>query len=293
MKRFISVTLFAVLVCFCFVSCGGNVDLSFITGSEKITYEIENGEATVTKVPNKTTVTKIVIPDEYEGVPVTKIADFAATNLEYVTEITIGKNVREISDWAFGNSKKIEKYIVDENNPYISDVDGVIFTEDMKTLLFYPPARGAVAEKNADGTVKKDESGNTVRTITYVIPEGVETIRSKAFYKCYDMKHITLPSTLKYIEEKAFFSCDLQEIILPDGLETIGKDAFAFNSSATEITIPASVTRIDEFAFYTCTAMLKLTMLCNESEVNLGERWYPTNNGQKLSPVEPEIIWPK
>ncbi|MBR5825710.1 MAG: leucine-rich repeat domain-containing protein [Clostridia bacterium] len=291
MKRFIAVTLFAVLVCFCFVSCGGNINLSLITGSEEITYEIENGEATVTKVPNKTTVTKIAIPDEYEGVPVTKIADFAAVNLEYVTEITIGKNVREISDWAFGNSKRIEKYIVDAENPYISDVDGVLYTEDMKTLLFYPPARGAEAEKEADGTVKKDESGNTVRTITYAIPEGVETVRSKAFYKCYDMKHITLPSTLKYIEEKAFFSCNLQEIILPDGLETIGKDAFSFNSSVTEITIPASVIRIDEFAFYTCTSMLKLTMLCNENEVTLGERWYPTNNGQKLNP-EPEIIWP-
>ena len=293
MKRFITVTLFAVLVCFCFVSCGGNLDIvTLITGSEEITYEIENGEATVTKVPNKTTVTKIVIPDEYEGVPVTKIADFAATNLEYVTEITIGKNVREISDWAFGNSKKIEKYIVDENNPYISDVDGVIFTEDMKTILFYPPARGSVAEKNADGTVKKDEDGNVIRTITYAIPEGVETVRSKAFYKCYDMKHLTLPTTLKTIEEKAFFSCNLQEIILPDGLETIGKDAFAFNSSVTEITIPASVTRIDEFAFYTCTSMLKVNMLCKESEVALGDRWYPTNNGQKLNP-EPDIIWSK
>jgi hypothetical protein len=272
------------------VSCGGNFDISIITGSEEISYEIENGEATVTKVPNKTTVTKIAIPDEYEGVPVTKIADFAAVNLEYVTEISIGKNVSEISDWAFGNSKKIEKYIVDDDNPYICDVDGVLYTADMKTILFYPPARGAESEKSVDGTVKKDENGNTVRTITYAIPEGVETVRSKAFYKCYDMKHITLPSTLKNIEEKAFFSCNLQEIILPDGIEIIGKDAFAFNYSATEVTIPATVTRIDEFAFYTCTSMMKLTMLCKEGEVTLGERWYPTNNGQKLNP-EPEIIW--
>ena len=292
MKKIIAVTIFAVLVCFCFVSCGENLNLSILTGSEEVTYKVENGEATVTKVPNKTTVTKIVIPDEYEGVPVTSIADFAAVNLEYATEISIGKNVKEISDWAFGNSKKIEKYIIDDENPYICDIDGVLFTKDMKTLLFYPPARGSVAEKYSDGTVKKDENGNTVRTISYIIPEGVETVRTKAFYKCYDMKHITFPSTLKNIEEKAFFSCNLQEIELPEGLEAIGKDAFAFNSSATEITIPASVTRIDEFAFYTCTSMMKLTMLCKESEVTLGERWYPTNNGQKLNP-EPEIIWVK
>lgn len=290
MKRFITVTVFAVLICFCFVSCSGNAALSLITGTEEITFEIENGEATVTKVPNKTTVTKIAIPDEYEGVPVTKIADFAAVNLEYVTEITIGKNVREISDWAFGNSKKITKYDIDDANPYFCDVDGVIFTKDMKTLLFYPPARGAESEKEADGTVKKDESGNTVRAITYTVPQGVETIRSKAFYKCYDMKYITLPSTLKFIEEKAFFNCNLQEIILPEGLETIGKDAFSFNSETKEIIIPASVTQIDEFAFYTCTSMHKVTMLCKESEVILGERWYPTNNGTELG-SELQIIW--
>mgnify|MGYP006967377295 CR=1 FL=1 len=41
-------------------------------------YEIKDGEAIVKSVPNKSTVTKIVIPDEYEGVPVTKISDFSA-----------------------------------------------------------------------------------------------------------------------------------------------------------------------------------------------------------------------
>ncbi len=73
-----------------------------------------------------------------------------------------------------------------------------------------------------------NENGNEVGLISYVIPEGVKTIRSKAFYKCYELKEISLPSTLKSIEEKAFFRCDLKEILLPQGLEMIGKDAFAF-----------------------------------------------------------------
>ena len=274
MKRIIAVLLLTLVLCFSFSACG-EVDLdTLFVGNTDITYSIENGEATVTKVPNKTIVTEIFIPDEYEGVPVTKIADFSATNLEDVTEITIGKNVREISDWAFGNSKKVTKIEVDDNNPYLCDVEGVVYTKDMKVLLFYPPQKGVVTDK--------DENGNEVKYASYEIPEGVESIRSKAFYKCSDLKEIKLPSTLKTIEEKAFFLCDPKEIILPDGLETIGKDAFGFCSSLKEVTVPASVTRIDDYAFYSCTSLLEVNMLGNESDITLGKKWYPTNNGASL-----------
>lgn len=272
MKKVITVLLLVTVLCFGFVSCGG--ELQTLSGNTEITCEIENGEATVTKVPNKSIVTVIVIPDEYEGVPVTRIADFAAVNLEYATEVYIGKNVKEISDWAFGNSRKITKFEVDEENEYICDKDGVIYTKDMKTLLFYPPAGGVQSAKDADG--------NDVSYISYTIPEGVEVIRSKAFYKCYELTDVVLPSTLKSIEEKAFFRCNLSEINLPDGLEYIGKDAFAFCSSATKVTVPASVREIGDYAFFTCTSLLEVNMQGKESEMTLGKKWYPTDNGIEL-----------
>lgn len=273
MKRVITVLLLAVDLCFCLASCGSS-DMAFLSGNTDITCKVENGEATVTAVPNKSMVTEIVIPDEYEGVPVTGIAEFAAVNLEYVTKITIGKNVKEISDWAFGNSKKITGFEVSEENPYICDVDGVIYTKDMKSLLFYPPQGGVKSEK--------DEDGNEVKTISYAIPEGVETIRSKAFYKCLELTEIMLPSTLKSIEEKAFFRCSLKSISLPDGLEFIGKDAFAFCSAVEKITVPASVKQIDEYAFFSCTSLLEVNMKGKESEMTLGKKWYPTDNGIEL-----------
>ena len=252
-----------------------------LSGDTSINYKISDGEATVTLVPNKSAVTNIVIPDEYEGVPVTRIADFAAVNLEYAVKVTIGKNVKEIGDWAFGNSRKITEFDVDENNPYFCDVDGVIYSKDMKTILFYPPARGIETTKN--------DKGEEVKTISYTIPEGVETIRTKAFYKCYELTEITLPSTLKSIEEKAFFRCSLKELTLPDSLTFIGKDAFSYCYDITELTIPESVTQIDEYAFYNCTSLKKLTMLCKEAEMTLGKKWFPTDNGRDLS--ELNIIW--
>ena len=266
-KRIIKVL--ALVVCICIAFSGCDSVTSLLSGAnESIDYKIENGEATVTGVPNKSTVKKIVIPDEYEGVPVTKIADFSATNLEYVTEFHIGKNVKEIGNWALENNQHIAAYTVDEANEYFCSVDGVIYTKDMKTVVFFPPA-------------KEGE---------YKVADTVETIRSKAFYKCTKVTKITLPDTVKAIEEKSFFRCEaMTEINLPDTLTHIGKDAFSYCYGLTAITIPASVTQIDEYAFYNCTNLLTVDVLAKESDMTLGEKWYPTNNGLDLEGLK--INW--
>lgn len=268
-KRIISV--FALLICVCLLFTGCDSMTSLLSGeNESIKYKIENGEAIVQSVPNKSTVTKIVIPDEYEGVPVTKIADFAATNLEYVTEFYIGKNVKEIDTWALENNQHIAEYKVDEANEYFCSIDGVIYTKDMKTIVFFPPA-------------KEGE---------YEILDGVETIRTKAFYKCGKVTKITLPETVKSIEEKVFFRCgEMAEINLPSNLEFIGKDAFSYCTALTEINIPESVKQIDEYAFYNCTNLLTVNVNNVESNLTLGEKWYPTNNGLEIN--ELVINWKK
>ena len=152
----------ALLLCISLLFSGCSAVSTFLgIESDEIEYTIENGEAVVTKVPNKVSITKIVIPDEYEGVPVTKINDFAAVNLEYVTEITIGKNVKEIGPWAMENNQHVTAFNVDDNNAFLCDVDGVLYSKDMKTLLFYPMARNAV-----DTT---DKDGNKIKSISYEI----------------------------------------------------------------------------------------------------------------------------
>lgn len=275
MKKIISVTVVLVLLCACLCSC----DISDITGGNlRIKYKSDGEGLIVTGVPDNSTVPEIVIPDEYEGKPVTGIADFAAVNLENVTKITIGKYVEEIGLWALENNKHLLAIEVSDENEFFCDEDGVLYSKDMKTLLFYPPARG-VSELT-------DSDGNNVKGISYAIPEGVETVRTKAFYKCSDLREITLPSTLKTIEEKAFFRCSISEVNFPDTLETIGKDAFTYCTGLKEITIPASVKEIGEYAFYNCTSLHKIDVLNKEDAIILGEKWYPTNNGLNIGELE-------
>lgn len=280
-KRIIAIISLVLCVCFLFAGCDSIRTL--LSGEDaEIEYEIKDGEAVVKTVPNKSTVTKIVIPDEYEGVPVTKIADFSATNLEYVTEFYIGKNIKEIGTWALENNQHITAYEVDESNECFCDVDGVIYSKDMKTLLFYPAAK--------DLTIAKDSEGKDIKVSQYTIPDGVEIIRSKAFYKCNALTKVEIPATVTKIEEKAFFRCErLEEITLPSALEFIGKDAFSYCYGLKEINIPASVKQIDEYAFYNCTNLLTVNVDNAESNLTLGEKWFPTNNGLDIK--ELKINW--
>lgn len=282
MKKIVTIISLILCICLAFSGCQGATSL--LGGDESIKYDIENGEATVKTVPNKSTVTKIVIPDEIDDVPVTKIADFSATNLEYVTEITIGKNVKEIGTWALENNQHVTAFVVDDANEYFCDVDGVLYTKDMKTLLFYPLAK--------DLTDAEDENGNTFKASTYTIPEGVETIRTKAFYKCFSLTNIEIPSTVKRIEEKVFFRCErLENLILPEALEFIGKDAFSYCYGLKALDLSANVKQIDEYAFYNCHNLLEINIDNSESNLTLGNKWYPTNQGKNID--ELKINWNK
>ena len=276
--------IFSLILCISVIFSGCAEQLGM--GNDEISFKVENGEATVREIPDASTIKEVTIPDEYEGVPVTKIADFAAVNIESIEVINIGKNVKEIGSWAFENNQNLRAFKVSKDNPYFCDVDGVLFTKDMKTLLFYPLARDVQTNEETNDKGEKEE----VKFIEYAIPDGVETIRTKAFYKCQYLTEITIPQTVKVIEEKAFFRCGaMKELILPSSLEVIGKDAFSYCTSLKEIVIPASIKQIDTYAFYNCTNLLKVDVQAKESDVTLGEKWYPTDNGKSIGKLE--INW--
>lgn len=168
-----------------------------------------------------------------------------------LTKINIGKNVTVIGDGAFLDCEGMTAINVADDNAVYSSKDGVFFDKSGETLLQYPNAK--------EGTA-------------YVLPEGVKTIRTNAFYRnnklesvvladsvtsigaaafsYSQIKNITLGSSLENIEEGAFERCEnLGNIILPDTLKTIGKAAFYACTSITEVTIPDSVITIGKSAF--------------------------------------------
>lgn len=262
-------------IIFSFAGC------SVISSGPNIEYEVnDEGTVSVVKYTDSTEITEIVIPDEYEGKPVTNIENFSIFNAESLKKITIGKNVSKIGEWAFTNNQALQEFVVDEENKYFTAVDGALYTKDMKTLLFYPSARN----------IEFDKFGTALNTSTFKIPDGVETIRSKAFYKCYYVENIEIPESVTVIEEKAFHRCNaLKDLVLPSNLRYIGKDAFAYCGLLENITIPETVEEIGEYAFFNCSGMKSITMLCDKDKVVLNDNWEPTASGREIKDCN--IIW--
>lgn len=242
--------------------------------SEDVEYIVKDDDTIeIVSYTDSSSRTEITIPDEIDGKKVTVIKNFSLFNTDTLQKITIGKNVREIGDWALTNNKSMKEFVVDELNEYFTAVDGVLFSKDKKTLICYPTAKN----------VEIDRYGQTSDTTTYVVPEGTEHINNRAFYRCGYLTSVSLPSTIKTIGEMAFHRCEIMEnFVFPEGLEKIGKDAFTYCYGLTDITFPATLKSIDTYAFSFCENVKHIKFLGDKNAVSLADKWQPTRDGQAI-----------
>ncbi len=101
------------------------------------------------------------------------------------------------------HSHKIESFHVDESNPYFKSVDGIVYTQDGKTLVLYPSA---------------------LKNTRFEVPDTVEVLREALFYNHYFLEEVIFSQTsnLRIIEERVFSSAqNLRKLTLPASLEVI------------------------------------------------------------------------
>ena len=116
------------------------------------------------------------------------------------------------------------------------------------------------------------------------LPEGLKSIKTRAFRNCKDLESIDIPSTVEEIRGRAFENdtrlksvilheglkeirggafknnTNLYNIELPDSLEYLGGSAFSHCSSLTTITIPKKVIEINGQTFEYCTSLQQINL---------------------------------
>lgn len=116
---------------------------------------------------------------------------------------------------------KFKKITVAKENPYYTDIDGVLFSKDLKRLICYPCGK----------------SGKT-----YEVPDTVEIIDEYAFEDNTNLRKVVLPSSLKRIESHAFYQCEKLAIInFPENLEYIGEGCFELSQEINRLIIPMGI----------------------------------------------------
>ncbi len=180
-------------------------------------------------------VSELVLPSEYNGLPVTCIGFEAFSFCKNLTSITIPDGVTSINFQAFNRCDSLTSIIIPESVTYID----------------HGAFRGC----------------GSLTSIT--IPDGVTSIGDRAFYYCTNLTSITIPDSVTSIGREAFLCCtNLTSIIIPDSVTSIGGSAFSDCSRLTSITLPDSVTSIGGHAFAYCTNLTSI--IIPDSVISIG-----------------------
>ncbi len=246
------------------VSEGNNiVDVYFekiATSIDDFSFIIENNEATLVKYeqPNVTLIPDpVIIPDEViiDNVtyPVTKIDGYALSNRD-VHSYQIGKNVKEIEDYAFGSaSYSLENIYVDEGNTNFISSDGILYDKINHKLI-----KAGENYQKQEITLLDDtltigiEALSNLRNVRQIhLNNGLEKIDEYALANS-NISSLTIPNSVTEIGGSAFQQSALEEVVLSSNLTTLGVQAFYSCSNLKSIAIPSSLRIIPEYAFNYC-----------------------------------------
>lgn len=132
--------------------------------------------------------------------------------------------------------------------------------------------------------IPKEMFTNTTNLGKITLPDTVKKIEESAFSGCSSLSYIRFSGGLTNIGTNAFSNCSaLTVLLLPDGLKTIEKCAFSDCSSLKDLFFPASLTSIGSNAFSNCIKLVNLEYLgktnsLSDSSNNVfSNSSYPTN----------------
>ena len=113
-----------------------------------------------------------------------------------------------------------------------------------------------------------DVFGANIVSNTYANGKGiikfdgnVTSIGDSAFYRCQNLKEITMPNSVISIGQNAFYGCSsLTNVSIGNSVTSIGDSAFEDCSRLTNVSIGNSVTSIGNWAFYKCSRLTSITI---------------------------------
>lgn len=180
---------------------------------------------------------------------ITSIEDKTLWGCEKLETITFGNSIKNIQKREFVFCSSLTNIFVDDENPYFSSQDGVLFNKDKTELICYPMAKDS---------------------FNYTIPSTVTAINIRAFYGCTNLRNVIIPSSVTSIEFSAFSYCtNLNNVKMPSSIKSISDHTFDNCFNLTNITIPSSVVKIGHFAFYGCENLNDINYDATTSQWNL------------------------
>ncbi len=150
-----------------------------------------------------------------------------------------------------------------QNGKFVADASGVLYTKDMKKLIAYPAAAASTHYKVADKTetIGNGAFGATMYLLEVTLPSSVKKIEEAAFAASISLEKVNMSKNITSIGEGAFSFCmSLKSIVIPNQVKKIESAVFTFCSSLSSVKFGKNVTTIGAMAFAGCAGLKKLNL---------------------------------
>jgi|GEM_PF-6076764 len=182
---------------------------------------------------------KLVIGDGITNITM----DMVPSIFESVKTLHLGKGVVSI-DKEFRRGLALMSITVDQENPNLSSVSGVLYNKGATEIVLIPPKlTGKFVMPNSVryvGSYVFQYSGIT----SVVLSENLQAIGSQAFYKNDTISSMKIPKSVKTIGDRAFADCTKMVTVYFESTvpPSMGNDAFAVkNVRNTELRVYSSI----------------------------------------------------
>ena len=203
-----------------------------------IIYELSESGAyySVTGIEAGIYADELIIPDEYNGLPVYEIANGAFEGNTDIVSVQMGAGLHGIGERAFAGCANLKTVNIPEG---VADIGEEAFSGCLSLALVEYQA----ADAGSSDTNIFSGAGNGGDGITLYIAESV----------------LSLPANLFFVIGAASLHPNLTAIEIAENsrLEEIGEGAFKECLKLKEVSLPASVKKVCAEAFYGCSALVK------------------------------------
>ena len=254
---------------------GGDVTLSFITNVDCHAVVEASAQDWISVVSTRALERKSVTlrvaanSGDRRSAKVTVQSQDGALSVEYTIVQLGAAGSGNPSDPGTGKPASNEIYYTSSNGkvvtPYNPDVFGAVIISNT-----YADGVGVIVFDKAVTSIGEDAFRERyTNLISVVIPEGVTSIGSSAFYNCYGLTNVVIPEGVTSIGSYAFYQCDgLTNIVIPEGVTSIDNAAFRNCGNLISVELPESLTSLENSAFQDCKNLISVNIPQNIKSLN-------------------------